>query len=77
MNCQHQFVKIADVDKVPPTANGIPARPIPGAEAACCICGEVRRVWSDGTVDIKIEGKYGKPLRHDIPNPDTDQRAAG
>ena len=62
MLCKHDFVRISDVSKPRPGAVGYHAG-IAGAEVGCLRCGEIRRVWTDGTVEITVHG--GKPLEVD------------
>lgn len=55
--CWHQFIRISDVDKTPkydPNTTAMPPRPVPGANAGCIICGEVRSVFANGKVTIDI-----------------------
>jgi hypothetical protein len=58
--CQHKFIRINDATKPRPHSvswNGM----IGGATAGCVDCGQVRVVYEDGTVQIKVEGT-GRPL---------------
>lgn len=60
MICRHQFVRIGEAAKFPP---GNTVRAMQGAEVGCANCGQVRRVWPDGTVEVVADG--GKPLEED------------
>lgn len=44
MNCNHDFVKMPDERKAP-------AR----AKVVCAFCGQVRLVWSDGSIEVTRE----------------------
>lgn len=58
MICQHQFIRIIEVDKPYPSVHSdIPTRAIPGIIAGCALCGEVRNVWSNGQIEIRVPGK--------------------
>ena len=47
----HQFIGVSELDK--------DNFRIKGAEVVCALCGEVRHIWADGTVDILVP-KYDK-----------------
>lgn len=62
MICKHTFVRINDATKPRESAaswNGM----IDGATVGCVNCGQVRRVFSDGTLEVLVEGK--KPIDED------------
>lgn len=57
MTHDHDFHRIGDVSKFPKgsTAESLRAslpRPVPGVEVVCVECGEVRRAYSDGVVEV-------------------------
>lgn len=43
----HQFIKITDIDKSRTGANRIP-----GVSVVCVECGEVRKAYEDGTIEV-------------------------
>ena len=52
----HQFFVIGNVerfDKTSPSSRLINA----GVEVVCALCGEVRRAWRDGEIEIIYDGK--------------------
>lgn len=62
MICKHQFVKISDLSK--PRHSPVPTMiGIAGAEAGCINCGQIRKVWADGRVEISHTGN--KPIDED------------
>lgn len=67
MICTHDFVRIAAVSKMPKGEEGIAPmfRAVPGAEVGCLKCGQVRRVYADGFVEVSVEG--GTPIAEDAP----------
>ena len=58
MKCKHQFVVMRETSKMPPApaTPGIIARSISGVRTACALCGEIRDVFEDGTVQIVKSG---------------------
>lgn len=46
----HQFINVREIRKQGTT----------GAAVVCAICGEVRNIYEDGTVNIIIPGDIGK-----------------
>lgn len=55
MTHQHVFIRIGDVAKMKPEQTSWHSA-IVGAEAGCIECGQVRRVWADGTLEIIKRG---------------------
>jgi len=54
----HQFIKVAEIDRVLSFSvdmGGTP-RTIPGAIVVCAECGQVRKVYADGIVNIEFKG---------------------
>lgn len=64
-NCHHQFHTLAAATKMPVGAtNEVSAaawRATPGIEVVCVICGQVRKAYADGVIEITIEGHYEHP----------------
>jgi len=56
MLCKHSFIKSADVSKPRPETHGM-HRGIAGVEAICINCGQVRRAYIDGSVEIRELGE--------------------
>ena len=61
--CKHQFVLIEQVFKPKKTTNTsttvdvvLPIRDVYGAKVGCPLCGDVRTIFTDGTVVIDIKG---------------------
>ena len=56
MICKHQFIRISELSK--PRQSPVPTMiGIAGAEVGCAKCGQIRRVWADGTVEITHQGQ--------------------
>lgn len=50
----HQFIKVSEISKGRP--DSLPSmHGIAGAEVVCALCGQVRRVWSDGRIQVVYE----------------------
>jgi len=64
MTHQHQFSLIEQARRKPKFKPnpGVPERWEDefGATVGCPICGEVRTVWSNGEIEIKVKGKDEK-----------------
>lgn len=59
---EHDFHRIGEVSKgnaAPVGATGV-FRGTPGVEVACVSCGQVRRAYVDGVVEITVRG--GDPI---------------
>jgi len=54
MTCQHQFIKIQQLNRRPPEMVGNSSMIIDqyGVQTGCALCGEVRTVWENGEVEI-------------------------
>jgi len=50
--CKHQFIKIIEIDQ------GYGGSRISGAIVVCAECGEVRKIWEDGVIEIIKEKKH-------------------
>ena len=62
MICKHFFIKIGDATKT--GGESVPSwRATSGAEVGCVDCGQVRKVWADGTVEVVHQG--GEPIEED------------
>lgn len=62
MICTHTFVKVGEISK--PRPSPVPTMiGVPGAEVVCVHCGQVRKLWADGKVEIVVKG--GKPIEED------------
>ena len=59
---KHTFFKVGEVTKPIPGALGV-HRGTPGIDVTCVDCGQVRKLWADGVVEITVEG--GKPIEED------------
>jgi hypothetical protein len=58
--CNHQFFKLDSIQK--PAAHQsqsprVDANMLAGALIMCAICGEVRHIFEDGTINIVRDGK--------------------
>lgn len=62
MICTHTFIKIGEITKPRPGVTSMHGG-IMGADAGCVRCGQVRRIWADGQVEIMVKG--GKPIEED------------
>ena len=62
MICKHHFIKLSEISKPRPGTTGMHIGVV-GAEVACVHCGQIRKVWSDGTIEIVIEA--GTPIKED------------
>lgn len=51
MNCEHQFIEMEKVNR--PT--DVSFRTDFGIKVQCSLCGQVRHMWTDGTVEVVIE----------------------
>ncbi len=47
---EHQFIKTSDIDKAK-NNTPIASDKIFGAVVVCAICGVVRKIWEDGTIE--------------------------
>lgn len=67
MECLHQFIHIEQVTRPQSQDRGainttspdavIPVRDSYGARVGCPICGEIRVIWTDGSVTTEHHGK--------------------
>lgn len=69
-NCAHIFIKIGDVGRAlnPERTDSSSQnwRTSPGVEVVCVACGQVRRAFADGHVEITVDGG-GKPIYDHAP----------
>lgn len=64
MICKHDFFKTGEVSRMR-EPNGL--KFIVGVEVVCVQCGQIRRAYADGLVEIKIQGN--KPIDEDHGSP--------
>lgn len=50
---KHQFIRVADMDKVDTKYLNVK---VPGAAIMCPICGEVQNIYADGSAVIVVKG---------------------
>ena len=76
--CTHDFHRIADASKgqiVGGTSSsdaGSVFRATPGVEVGCVNCGQIRKVFSDGNVDVVLAGA-GPVMDEDAPSCDGER----
>lgn len=56
MHKEHKFIKILDVDRVMYSPEDSRQAKVYGAIITCAECGEVRRIWEDGIIEILTKG---------------------
>ena len=58
MTCEHQFHTIQQTNRIPNMPDILPggvAHYEYGAMVGCSLCGEIRTVWENGDIDIKVK----------------------
>lgn len=58
MTTQHQFIRICDLNKAT-SSTGV-VRGIPGAEVMCAVCGQVKSMFADGSIEVTVLGDSEK-----------------
>lgn len=66
MTHTHQFIEIDRVSKSDGNIVASIHRQIFGIKAGCILCGEIRNLWPDGTVEVVIKG-----TQNDTPDDNT------
>lgn len=61
-HCNHKFLRIGEVSRMPEGQNSV--RFIPGVSTGCPHCGQIRYLYIDGVLEIKVEGA-GSPIYDD------------
>ena len=56
MKCKHQFIKSADISRAKPNTTGAMRTDfIAGIRVLCAECGEVRCIYEDGSVHLRVK----------------------
>ena len=59
MKCKHQFIKLADYSRPKPDTTGAMRTDfIAGIRVLCAECGEMRCIYEDGAVDLRVKDKW-------------------
>ena len=54
---KHQFIKIIEIDKARYKGDGVRSDRMYGVTVICPECGDVRKAWEDGVIEVIIESK--------------------